>query len=131
VRAHILLPQYTAIIGGDIVLHASDSSVTSCKAHSEAALVAARATNMNLLSPTACSRPITVYRLGEMAIQSCGQRVSAPRGSGRQVECPNRVAGSARRGKQYTEIGLFQLAPLHRGGPRRPEPRRGRVRAGR
>ena len=26
------------------------------------------------------NRPISVYRLGEMPIQSCGQRVSAPRG---------------------------------------------------
>ena len=38
----------------------------------------------------AFNRPISVYRLGEMPIQSCGQSVSA------------------RRGKRYTEIGLFK-----------------------
>jgi hypothetical protein len=51
----------------------------------------------------AFNRPISVYRLCEMPIQSCGQSVSA------------------RRGKRYTEIGLLQLAPLHTG--RRISPR--------
>jgi len=40
------------------------------------------------------NRPISVYRLGEMPIQSCGQSVSA------------------RRGQQYTEIGLLHWTPL-------------------
>jgi hypothetical protein len=30
-----------------------------------------------------CNRPISVYRLGDMPIQSCGQSVSAPRGEAR------------------------------------------------
>jgi hypothetical protein len=42
------------------------------------------------------NRPITVYRLGEMTIQSCGQkRQRSARESGRQVECPYTVAGKA------------------------------------
>jgi len=42
------------------------------------------------------NRPMSVHRLGEMLIQSCGQSVSTPaRESGRQVECPYRVAGKA------------------------------------
>jgi hypothetical protein len=38
------------------------------------------------------NRPISVYRLGDLPIQSCGQSVGAPRG------------------KQYTEIGLLRSA---------------------
>jgi len=33
-----------------------------------------------ILHPPVLNRPISVYRLGEMPIQSCGQSVSAPRG---------------------------------------------------
>jgi hypothetical protein len=32
------------------------------------------------VSEAACKRPVSVYRLGEMPIQSCGQSVSAPHG---------------------------------------------------
>ena len=39
---------------------------------------------------TICNRPVLLYRLGETPIQSCGQSVSA------------------RRGKRYTENGLFK-----------------------
>jgi hypothetical protein len=35
---------------------------------------------MTRLVGTADNRPISVYHLGEMPIQSCGQSVSAPRG---------------------------------------------------
>jgi hypothetical protein len=35
---------------------------------------------LDLLDGVVGNRPISVYRLGEMHIQSCGQSVSAPRG---------------------------------------------------
>ena len=57
------------------------------------------------------NRPISVYRLGGMPIQSCGQSVSAPHGKAgaRLIAHTSCVHGeaSARRGTQYTEIGML------------------------
>jgi hypothetical protein len=55
-------------------------------------------------------RPISVYRLGEMPIQSCGQSVSARRGKAgarlnAHTELQTQHQRSARGGKRYTEIG--------------------------
>ena len=57
------------------------------------------------------NRPISVYRLGKMPIQSCRQSVSAPRGkAGARLNSHTQMRGqsvSAQRGKRGTEIVLL------------------------
>ena len=53
-------------------------------------------------------RPISVYRLAETPIQSCGQSVSAPRGkAGASWNAHTALRAKRLRGKRYAEIGLF------------------------
>jgi hypothetical protein len=60
------------------------------------------------------NRPISVFRLGAMPIQRCGQSVSAPRGKAgawmnADTELGTTRRVSAQRGKGYTEIGLSRV----------------------
>jgi hypothetical protein len=62
----------------------------------------------------ASNRPISVYLLGEMPIQSWGQSVSVPRWKVGASLNAQRIFGqsaSAQREKRYTEIGLSPPAP--------------------
>ena len=62
-------------------------------------------------SPAQLNRPISEYRLGEMSIQSCGQSVSAPRGTaGARLNAHTELRTKCQRsgrGKRCTKIGLI------------------------
>jgi hypothetical protein len=57
-----------------------------------------------------CHRPISVYCPGEMAIQSCGQNISAPRvkaGAGLNAHTELRTKRQRSAPEVISEIGLF------------------------
>jgi hypothetical protein len=58
------------------------------------------------------NRPISVYRLGEMPIQSCGQRVSAPRGkAGARLNAHRQLRAKRQR---LAREAIYRKRPIER-----------------